>query len=306
MFMNKYAEYADMDVLQVLDRLSIPYEKEGSASVRLDCPACGAKGGAVVWNNTLWLNCCQGKKRHSAIDLVMIKHNVDFVTAVGILSGRFAGMAPAKQPQPAQDAVKEPFDARFWSGVVRTGAAALKPSSDIGQYLLSRGLNGDTWQRFGLGAGTRQGQRALLLPWYDQQRTLIGGRYRLLEAPDRKQRYFWWKNSDIQGHLWGWHSHQGHPALILVEGEINAMSVFQVYGDRADVLSTGSENYSLTKSNIAQLERYRLVMAWADKPETVKGWAGKIAGLIPFDSVSAGGDANDLLRAGRLASYLEI
>lgn len=303
MFMNKYQQWANTDIIQVLDRLAVPYRAEGRTSVRLDCPACGKVGGAVVWNNALWLNCCKGKQRHSAIDLVMLKFGVDLPAAVGILADHLTIQKHA-QPNYLPE-VAPAFDAKYWTDVLRKSQTALKPSADVGQYLLSRGLQPTTWQRFGLGEGTRQGQRALLLPWYGQDRNLIGGRYRLLESPDHKQRYFWWKNSDIQGHLWGWHSHQGHPALILVEGEINGASIFQACGSWVDVLSTGSENYTLTPANIAQLGRYSKLYGWADKPESVKAWAEKLPGLITLDSLSAGGDANDLQRAGRLVNYLE-
>ncbi len=307
MFMSKYQQYADADILQVLDRLSIPHESDSRTSHRLDCPLCGAKGKAVVWNNTLFLNCCQGNKRHSAIDLVMLRFSVDFQTAIGILSGRFAGLkpvAPTNSTEPAQTADKPPFDAEYWSNALRKAQTALRPTAEAGQYLLSRGLQPETWSAFGLGAGTRQGQPALFIPWYNQAGELVAGRYRLLKAPDKQSRYYWWKNSDVQGNLWGWHSHQGRDAVILVEGEINALSLYQVCGDWLDVLSTGSENYHLTKSNIRQIGRYTHVFGWADKPATIKGWAGKISSLIPISSNLVGGDANDLLMSNWLADML--
>jgi len=92
--------------------------------------------------------------------------------------------------------------------------------------------------------------------------------------------------------------------LLIVEGEINAMSCHQVASEtRLDVLSVGSESANLSPAGIEFAKRYKRVLLWADKAEV----AQRLMGALPssYGVRSPGGkDANDLLRAGLLGGFL--
>jgi len=97
--------------------------------------------------------------------------------------------------------------------------------------------------------------------------------------------------------------------LVVVEGEINAMSIAQVVGGvserhdwRVDVVSVGSETARLSASDIAFCGRYGRRLAWLDKRST----AARLAQQLGADALASPGeqDANDLLQSGMLGGFL--
>ena len=56
--------------------------------------------------------------------------------------------------------------------------------------------------------------------------------------------------------------------LLITEGEINAMSIWQVaHESRLDVLSVGSESARLTPAMLQIAQQYGQVLIWADRAE---------------------------------------
>jgi hypothetical protein len=92
--------------------------------------------------------------------------------------------------------------------------------------------------------------------------------------------------------------------LLIVEGELNAMSCWQVAADtHLHVLSTGSEGQAITPAAAQFAQRYGLVLVWADKGKIAQALMAKLPGAVGIHS-PGGKDANDLLQAGLLGGFL--
>ena len=278
-----------MDVL-ALAQQHIELHKEGNFAYRSSCPLCGHAGGFVVARDNIrqnawryWLNCCGDRRGGDAADLAKL------------LRIPFSPQANATRTPPLNDAPK--FDTSYWHKILHGTQRNLTADSEGGAYLLSRGLQPETWATFKLGYGHRAGQAALLIPWFISGH-LKGGRYRLLNPETKQQRYAWWKGSETLGKLFGGHTHQQRRTLFIVEGEINAMSIYQVVGNQVDVLSTGSEN-ATPPTNARWADSWDNVYCWFDKCERAHRWARVMKGI----PIAIKEDANKLLEDKNLAEF---
>ena len=210
------------------------------------------------------------------------------------------------------------------------------------EYLLDkRGLDAHTWATFGLVyrhdtplPGTWNGstrsyshppQPAIAIPWY-RGKQLVAIRYRFLAAHtyidasgnERTEKQTAAKNSQFTGHLFGGQAMTYFPpaagrpdvlqqrTLVICEGEINCMSIWQVANEtRLDVLSLGSESQHLTTAQVEHAQRYKAVVLWADREEIAEQLQEVIPSAYVVSSARClGQDANDLLQAGKLGLYL--
>ena len=200
-------------------------------------------------------------------------------------------------------------------------------------YLASRSLDGGAWLAFGLGCrpdaplpNTKGKQRApaVVLPWVAGGR-LVAVRYRFLEPQTytdkdgkerRDQRLVSEWGGQNAGRLFGgqhlpeWLRMSDVPgaemlrALLIVEGEINAMSAWQVAAEsNMDVLSLGSESAGLSPAAVATAQRYGRVLFWADRAEVAQSLMAALPGAYGVRS-PGGRDANDLLKSGHLGGFL--
>lgn len=101
-----------------------------------------------------------------------------------------------------------------------------------------------------------------------------------------------------------------HHALWLIEGEINALSLWQALGGaqglNADVVSFGSEHGATSPAIVGLARRYRQVVVWADDREQVQASLRAIPGAFGLRSPVVQGvklDANALLQCGALAGF---
>ena len=105
------------------------------------------------------------------------------------------------------------------------------------------------------------------------------------------------------------HRLSGQATLIITEGELNAISCWQVAGTWADVLSIGSQENARQVGVLDALKQvalpYRQIIVWLDERERALTLADRIA---PFNGTAVwsahGLDANDLLQRGLLATRL--
>lgn len=199
-------------------------------------------------------------------------------------------------------------------------------------YLMSRGINQDSWLAFRLGfhpavpVGSET-RPAISIPWYRGGKVLAI-RYRFLrpfEEPKadgtmRKRKITSKKGSYFTGYVYGGHalpdfvspdsSVLGLRTLIIHEGELNAISSWQVVrGWRWDVLSVGGENEAehLPQGVIDFARKYERVICWMDRPEIAKAAMAQIPGSYGITSPVQDGskiDANDMLKRGLLAGFL--
>lgn len=190
-------------------------------------------------------------------------------------------------------------------------------------YLETRGLRFDMWVAFGLGYAPAWNLKAgrmmpaIWIPWQNRQITAI--QYRFLgvgKDDETADRFGQLKGGDR--YLFGLHhcldADPGQlETLFLVEGELNAISLFQAtFGLYAcDVVSFGPRA-NLRNAGVAPLaakvaQRYKRVIVWADKAEDALTALGAIPNAFPVRSPIIDDkehDANDLLRAGLLGDVV--
>jgi len=191
-------------------------------------------------------------------------------------------------------------------------------------YLAGRGIEPATWQAWRLGFrwGWHTARKAQLpaitLPWHALAGEIMAVQYRFF-GPELGPRDRFGQKPGGDRRLCGLPLHQGRPTLILCEGELNAVSLWQVAHGWADVLSFGSQDAaafladgkapSLRQAHLlATLQKlavpYRQVIVWADEEPRAQAAAERIAGAQGAALWSDGGDANDWLQAGLLAERL--
>lgn len=213
-------------------------------------------------------------------------------------------------------------------------------------YLLGRGLTPNIWLAFGLGYRHRMGlpgtwdasarsysygpQPAIAIPWYVAGR-LVAVRYRFLRSHSyrdidgKKCEEKQTSRGTFADHVYSGHVlvYYGEPdagcpdalslrTLVICEGEINAMSIYQVaHTTGLDVISLGSESNNVPVTVASYARRYGAVLVWADSGETAKKWERQIGG--PVHHITSEmctrpdgpkRDANKLLQEGMLGYYL--
>ena len=316
----KLANVTELVAARVKLRKASSHEWEGP------CPKCG--GADRLHATADWWFCRQcHTKRGDAIDWLRFADGLSFPAAVERLTGERLPdrNAQRQQPQPKTEPAQSPDWLPEAQRELENAQAALWSDDDTrgAEYLADRGLMGLTWQAFGLGYGfamnrdTGAEQPAIAMPWYRGSR-LTAIRWRFL-APSGKQKITSRPGSRFGGQLFGG---QAMPSwvrlpvppdtkpcealctLVLCEGEINAMSIWQVaYDTRVHVLSLGSESAHLPDGAVKLASRYGRVIIWMDKPELAKRLMAQVPGA--FGIASPGGrDANDLLQAGHLLDLL--
>ena len=301
------------------------------------CPLCG--GNDRFHCAAEWFFCRQcHPERGDAIEFAAWVENIGFREAVAILMGQaIPTPAPVRQPTPSRPQRKPIQDSESWNAKKRAMIATAQRAilTDEGRagldYLIGRGLTPATIKAFGIGyrpavalPGTWNAEKrersypaqpAIAIPW------IVAGyiraiRYRFLslhsytdaEGRDRKEKQTAEFGSNFAGTLYGGHLLQkDEPAtrtLIICEGELNAMSIYQVsQGTRLDALSTGAEKQAITPAMVAAIQRYGTVIVWADREEIARGMSTALPFAHPIKS-PGGMDANDLLQAGKLGAFL--
>lgn len=300
------------------------------------CPACGGDDRLHVGeytDGTYWFFCrqCHAKRGDTIEFLRWRQPGLTFPDAVQQLTGGALLPAPARQQQPAQRQPAKQQPAEWRSKAERVVVAAHErlwtPAGEPGRvYLESRALEPHTWQAFGLGfvpdaplPGTKGQQRAaaIVLPWRAAG-NLVAVRYRFLEAQHytdlegsgRTEKLVAESGSQFAGRLFGGQAmpegHQRQGWLLICEGEINAMSCWQVAKESGlDVLSLGSESAKLSPAAVAFAGRYGQVLCWADRAEVAQSLMQTLPGAYGLRS-PGGQDANDLLRSGHLGGFLAL
>ena len=299
--------------------------RESAAEMAGPCPKCGGDDRFHVKQDTFFCRNCYplGNGSHDAIGFMRWLRGLSFVDACQALSGGALPVAAGEPVTPkkagrAGGARLSPMDAQR---IAKEAAAALPVNEDgPGQaYLTGRGLWPETWEIFGLGyrlAGKTgiAPRPAICMPWALSSGRIVAIRYRFVtpHAEERGGKTHITKlvaegGSRFSGHLFGGCALSGPdnvPALVLCEGEINAMSIWQVTAGALDVLSLGSEGQRLTPAAVTAIRQYKRVIVWADRGEVARAALASLPGAVGFRS-PYDKDANDWLQAGRLCEILE-
>lgn len=287
-------------------------KREGAAEYAGPCPLCGGEDRFHVTEEWFFCRHCH-EKRGDAIELVQwLGLAQSFAEAVAMLTGQgLPAPAPAAPRRKRERQQRPPAwrPAHAAQLVASAQERLFSPAGEPGcQYLLGRGLEPHTWLAYGLGYTEEAAGRgpAIVLPWY-RGGQLVAVRYRLLE-PVGKQKIVSEVGSRFGGLLYGGQALLGagqrHRALLLCEGELNALSVWQVAREtQLDVLSLGSESARITETMSKVLAEWRQVIVWADRAEVATSAMQLLPGSHGISSPQ-GRDANDLLQAGLLGGMI--
>lgn len=289
---------------------------------------CGWSGGlaqlaAYAWNCSTWdaIDTLTGQSpRHAS---VASKHSV--------ISTRKSTRARRKAEKPASD-TKPYLD---FSDALRAAVTALRgPDGQAGRnYLTQRSITRETWEanRVGLIADYKRGP-TVCFPhelMIDSKMQIISLNRRFTDDEDRYAKIERAKQAGkkidipktkhVSGGRWGLYRLApvaGARALIIIEGEINGLSVWLVVrtlGLLVDVISVGSEGaFRKLAAHISEAaQSYERLIIWADKAEIADKASRIINHHAPIKALrsptSPDGeewDANELLTRGLLADYL--
>lgn len=307
------------------------------------CPKCGSAHGLHVFEieGTQLFRCYGCGKIGDAISYVMWVDNLDFIDACKTLDENLEVILNMKPEKPIVRQSEKSQSGKWKSD--DANRKLIKAQNDLygsdasgRNYLLSRGLNPEAWKKFGLGykanvylpgswnsetkTATYPAQPAILIPWY-RGGVLRGIRYRFLGKHTYTTFDGYETTSKVKGELgsdfeflYGSQSlsddDKANRTLVIVEGEINAMSVWQVaHNSGVDTLSTGSETTkALTPVAIEAISKWGKVIGFVDKESVAAEMSAKLpsATVVSSEKNEDGGkcDANDMLVSGELAGFI--
>lgn len=290
------------------------------------CPFCGGDDRFRVFVDHFFCRPGDGHcgAKGDAIDFIVKAERLDFLSACQFLDNGIVTMGAPTAPVPhAGPSTAYEFDAEKQAAALKESHEKLIDSNaqfatQCRDYLLGRGLTLDTIKAFGLGyksvglPGTegKNKQLAVAMPWYDPAGVLVSIKYRFLitheykDSEDKDRAENKTSRGASKGHCFGWQALRRRPWLVVVEGELNAMSIWQA-APGVDVLSVGSMYMMehLPDELIAVIPEYDRVIVWADELEFAQKAAGRLGEMVI--AMSSKEDANELLQAGKLAGVIE-
>lgn len=298
------------------------------------CPKCGGDDRFHVKADWWFCRDCYPHDNglsHDTIAFAMWLNGLDFKAAAAWLTNAPMPTKPLlkRTPSPKIQAAQTLANQRKFAAIAKTANKRLFNDNDkeaeAGRSYLEveRKILPQSWLAFGLGfkpdvllPGTKRGQvaPAIVIPWV-RGGQVCALRYRFLQHHkyiepdgnkiDAKQTSEY--GSVFAGVFFGGQvigtNVPSRSTVIVCEGEMNDISIWQESpGMRLDVLSIGSESAQITPAMAAHIKKYELAIPWADKPEV----AQKLMGILSLTKgiSSKAGDANDLLCAGILGSFL--
>ncbi len=310
--------------VELLPLVGIELHKAGAYYVG-PCPMCGGRDRFTLKHTPMgdrW-HCrhCSDGKYHGVIDFIMARDRLSFIDACKLFNDgqvlRRQIIQPATTRQPAPTAPDLATQARMLS-VMDTAADALQaPDLAAQEYLFARSLNPSTWEAWHIGAAmvydpkAKRSRPAISIPWYymDAQREIITAiKYRFIDNDPDGLRYTSAPGSIFV--LYGaWSRINSDKTLLLVEGEINALSLWQCWPVGVSVLSIGSEGGGRPDVIAKITAHYKNVFVWCDDPARTLEYKAQIIqptrGLQSpiVDGVKI--DANTLLQRGRLQEFIQ-
>ena len=302
----------DQCALSVARRYGLEPVREGRAAYRCQCPVCRANNMTFVPSKTgtgwrFYSNCgCYKQSGYNS----GTGENLDFwLRKLGAVAAAQSDHTRPLIPESAELDIVKLRRNHEWTKSRLTGSPAER-------YALSRSLTIATqvaW-RFGFGYHMINSVKynSITIPWHDEHRALVGLSHRLLEPPDKHSKAPWFGGmaGHVSGLLCGWHTHEPeNNVLIIVEGILNAPSVFQVM-PAANVLTPGTQNTDPLSWPLEAIRKYANIVIWADEKKVADKWAAAVGGNVkPIFSPECNGvkfDANEMLKRGQLTGFLKM
>ena len=290
--------------------------KHTNKELKGPCPKCSSSDDGFHVHVDGWFKCytCH-QKRGDALEFVQwIGAANSFPDALKLLNGgtlpTVAGdvAQPVKVKREKRERTPEQI-ARWRAGAAQEAErAAVRLWEDAGrvglEFLRGRGFTDDSLRAYGIGYEPNANGHgpSISIPWVDRDGSIPVVRYRHINKGNYSK-YTCKVGSDIAGYMHGLAHLRGRDALVLVEGELNALSIIQATRGAVDVLSSGSESFTVTDEMAALIGSYAVRLVWMDKERIAVDTMAKIPGAYGFPSVG-GYDANDWLKDGRLGELV--
>lgn len=292
------------------------------------CPFCGGRDRFTIKHThegDLWYcRQCGDGKYHTVIDFIMRRDNVDFKTAYKTLTGE-TPESEYKVVIPRAKLMFKPINlplAKWQAKALKKMDRASDRLLELDEnhigciYLKQRCLSRSVWEAWHLGFSivwdlkAKRNRPAIVIPWLDmdaQTEVITAIKYRFIDNDPNGLRYVSLAGSVPL--LFGlWDVIDSDTILLLIEGEINALSIWQCRLHGVSVVSFGSESGSRVDILRALALRYRKVFVWADDPKkagelrTVLGPAVTALQSPVQDGVKW--DANRILQEGFLPAFI--
>lgn len=287
------------DVFLAAKRVGIEVVLEG-AGIRLNrskqgpCPICGGVDRFYL-HKSGFAGCRKCQFKGDVIDLMAAIKGLSKLEAARQLAGvaqrdwqkRAGKPEPARRAaniQPESQAKRLPEDAH---ARVEEAQAGLK-GSEAERYLTVRGIRLATAIAWGLGfrgelfdPRTHEKRPALVIPWFDESGGLIAVKYRFIDtlaSRDPARRYTAMRSSNPS--VYGLKRLEACPRLIVVEGELNAISISQALEPQsgASVVSSGSQSGLASDRLVEVARRYSTTLIWGDDINHVRQAQARIPG----------------------------
>jgi len=314
--------------IEIASLLGYELKKVGAVYRVGPCPWCGGHDRFVVKRTSRgdrWLcRGCGDGKYHDAIAFVMRQNDCDFKNALQILGADTPMKKLPRLNPPEAQPTKSPsldWQASAWRVV---GCASDRLFSDDGQvardYLSSRGLHRGTWYAWHLGLANvfdviaQQSRPAIVIPWVtkaDEEITAV--KYRFF-IDDHLEGLRYTSLTGSVPFIFGESSILSNDqTVLLVEGEINALSLWQCHPRGVSVVSFGAEQEGEIPQARAVILRnlarnYKHVIIWCDEAERSKQYQNTLSRIChKLHSPKQAGeklDANKLLQMGELFVFI--
>lgn len=343
----------NIDLRELAGRYTELRRASGDMELCGPCPKCGGHDRFHCTANWFMCRKCH-PKRSDAIEFVRWLERLDFKSALAWLTNApTPTVAPARrEPTIKHRAVRSHWNQRRAENEDKVAYGRLMDDADqqaqAGRlYLESRGFLPHTWQIYHIGftyaalpgtwdedkkAYSYPKQPAITIPWYRNGK-LCAIRHRFLKEhkyPDVAGNTCESKISSFPGSNFTATLYGGQVldisvislwTLLIIEGEINAKSVWQVAHDtRLCVLSLGGQDSQITPAMAAYAAQFGRVIVWLDQKERAQKAMAVLPGAYGIKSplakdengqnlFNAKGkpielDANKLLQAGELGEFL--
>ncbi len=321
-----------VDLRTIAERYTV-LRRQSDAESAGACPWCGGTDRFRVFVDHFFCRPGPGHcgRKGDTIEFIQQRANVDFKTACEMLAG---GILPTTST-PVQPSKQTPqskaaeFDESYWLVQIQKENEALisnpgKFAQLSRDYLISRGFTAETIEAFKLGynagkkvPGFEEKGIAISLPWFDRESHLVSVKYRFVESHkyktvdkngvEKETRYT--SAGSPKGRLFGWQAVKGpsrNRIVIICEGEVNALSLWQAGNGKVDVLSSGSETGlrgPLPDDAVSFVQQYEWRIVWADEAEVADSVAQRINAHFSMPSPNKQ-DANKILQSGKLEKLL--
>lgn len=181
----------------------------------------------------------------------------------------------------------------------------LVPQGDF-KPLTKRGIHQNTCERYGYTVGEFTGVRVQIAPYHDENNVIVAQKIRY---PNKEFKFI---GEPKLATLFGQHlCRDGGKRLIICEGEVDALSASQMFGNRWAVVSVKNGAQGAAKQVKEQYEfvsSYDEVVICFDMDEPGRKAANEVATLLPPGKAKVASlplkDANEMLVAGREKEFV--